>query len=474
MKKFIFKLSYPIVCLLVLLIFGLLYLPNIQKESTYSETENRLLAGAPDPVSSVRNGTLDSDIETYLLDRFPGRDRIIARAKSLKDVMSIATYEDYLLANNGSVDPLDSGSEEIDIEELLAELNKPTPTPEPIPTEAPVVTDVPEDLLPTPTPEPVLVENPPIEPKPAPNASDFKSTLQTYMMVGNSKSVFTASKKEKVLAFTAVINKYAALLPKDGKLMLTVVPQAAYANQFVRAKQRSEMVSESIALINAFGADNVYAFDAAAILGEAICRGEYVFFRTDMHWTPLGSYYLYREMIARAGSEPSDYETDYVHYTEAPFLGTYYRDNPSASLKQNADTLELLEPAFPHELRRIDGPDSYHVIPYLNQNARSNDRYTVYLGGPAGPWTYVECDNGCEENALVIMDSFGLGYFTFLTNHYKQVHYYDPRYFDKKKVGYSVSEMIARYNITDIYVVLGDLHSYDASFFTVDANKQLN
>ena len=158
---------------------------------------------------------------------------------------------------------------------------------------------------------------------------------------------------------------------------------------------------------------------------------------------------------------------------ETPFRGTYYRDDPSAYTDVTPDDLDILKPNVSLEWRRITGKDEYKLIDFINMKAKSNDRYTVYLSGPAGPWTYAECDNGKEENCLVLMDSFGLGYLPFLTANYKQVHYYDPRYFDKNVVGYSVAEMIEKYNIQDIYVVVGDLHSFDSSFLLSYANEQL-
>ena len=130
-------------------------------------------------------------------------------------------------------------------------------------------------------------------------------------------------------------------------------------------------------------------------------------------------------------------------------------------------------PDFPLEWRRIVSGDQYTLIDFLDYNARANDRYTVYLGGPAGPWTYAECENGETENCLVITDSFGLSFVPLLTTNYKQVHYYDARYFDYNKVGATVSEMMEKYNIQDIYVVVGDLHSFDSNFIVSMVNSQL-
>jgi hypothetical protein len=178
-------------------------------------------------------------------------------------------------------------------------------------------------------------------------------------------------------------------------------------------------------------------------------------------------------MAKRAGKEPCSYTASFDLTVEQPFRGTYYRDNPGAYGGVEPDRLDLLMPKFGLEWRRTTGVDQYKLIDFLNFNARKNDRYTVYLGGPAGPWTYAECDNGQTENCLLITDSFGLGYLPFLTANYAQVHYYDPRYYDEKTVGYTVAEMIEKYEIRDIYVVVGDLHSFDSGFLTTDANQQL-
>ncbi len=479
-----FQILFPSVFLLMLLLLAGYYLFLAPKEKSYSETENRYLSGVPDFKEALSGQNLDSECESYLLDRFPKRDAVITVANKLNAKLSIATFGDYMLVNDGAVDPLDAGADyevtqkalDALLKDLTAQASKapeePTETPvspsgEPAvsPSEAPEAEPSP---LPTVSPSAEPSENPPIVPKEPADPLDYAEKLSAYMLVDERKTSFGTYTRDSVLALTAMLDQYAEVLPEGGKLMATVVPQSTYANQFVNSNHNGTMKQDYIEVMNAFSRDNVYVFDAAEILTEPIKNDEYVYFRTDMHWTPLGSYYVYKEMVERAGLPAADYMTDYVHTTEEPFLGTYYRDNPTEYFENHADSLELLEPPFAHTLYRADGVDSFHEIPYLKQDAKKNDRYTVYLGGPAGPWTYVECDNGKEENALVLMDSFGLGYFTFLTQNYKQVHYYDPRYYDYDTVGYTVYEMIEKYNIRDIYVVIGDLHSFNSGFMFRD------
>jgi len=489
MKSFFIKCCMTL-WLVVLSALGIYYVLFAPAESAYSEEENRNLAGFPEfTVSSLLSGDFMENIESYLLDRFPKRNLVISATNKLESAVSLADYEEYALIAAGPEDALDSDEYLNDLDSLLADFNQtiavasptptltPTPTatpsPTPVATEAPLAPDAAPTNTPTPTESPTPAENPPIEQKTAVNAEDFPEKTGVYMETGGTKKTISTYSRYNVMAVTAVLNKYAALLPENGKLMFTVVPQSIYGNRFVNAADKQNFYADWDDVVNGFGSNNVYAFDTAEILTDSIKKDTYVYFRTDMHWNPYGSYLVYREMAARAGVIPCDYDNDFKHTMEEPFRGTYYRDNPSAYEAVAPDSLDLLMPKYPLEWRRITGKDTYKLIDFLDFNARKNDRYTVYLGGPAGPWTYAETDNDATENCLVLTDSFGLGYVPFLTMNYKQVHYYDPRYFNQDTVGYTVAEMIARYNIQDIYVVVGDLHSFDSSFILTYANEQL-
>lgn len=466
------------------LLFGIgaYYVYFAPQGEEYSENENRMLHAAPDMRVSFKKGTIDEDLEAYLLDRFPFREKALSGSRKIKDQLSTATYEQYLQAYGGTA--TDALSEEVsdeDIEALLAAEFDKKPTPRV--TNTPAVTPDPggevhpsgePGPVATVTPDPADLEDPPIEPKPQRDASEFPDRFRFSLMKnGTSRTDIRVSSKKSVLAVTAVLNKYADLLPEGGKLMFTVVPQSTYINSYVGIGGDNRLASEPDELINAMSRDNVYAFDTPEILSDAIISGEYVFFRTDMHWTPLGAYKVYCEMAKRAGKVPCDYEWDFTHTTESHFLGTMYRSNPSSYLESRADTLEILEPHVRNEVRRIVSRDTYKEIPFIDLNAKSSDRFTVYLGGPAGPWTIIENDNGETENCLILMDSFGLDFVPFLCMNYHQVHYYDPRYFNAKAVGGNISDMINKYDIRDIYVIVGDLHCFDHDFLITQANKQL-
>lgn len=453
----------------LLLCLGIYYVGFAPRESGFTETENRTLAGFPEiTADSVFSGQFGQEFETYLLDRFPIRDQTINAVNHLESLLSFASHDDYLLIAEDVEDPLDTSDIEDDLEQLLAELNQTQTLP---PTQPPAETEPAAETEPPAETEPS--ENPPIEPKPAATIADFPDQIGVYMDIGKGETALQIYSTTRAAAITAVLNKYASLLPENGKLMFTIGPASRLLYRFANAEEQISLYSTWDEVVNAISADNVYAFDAPEILSAHIQNGEYISFRTDNHWTPWGAYQLYREMAARAGKELADYEADFDITTEEDFRGTYYRDDPSAYWTVEPDTLERLMPKIPLEYRQLTGPDTYDVIDFIKLDAVSNDRYTVYLGGPGGPWRYVECDNGETENCLVVTDSFGLTVIPFLTQNYKQIHYYDARYFNKNITGGSVADMIAKYNIQDIYVIIADFHSFNSGFLISDANYHL-
>lgn len=378
------KKIYIVIWMTCLILLGVYYFAFAPKDSSYSEEENRNYAAFPMiSAETLFSGEFGEELEAYLVDRFPIRNGIISKVNEVQSLISLATHEEYLLVAEDVVDPLDQENFEDNIDELLSELTVDNDKEEwgnqdfvenGDSSEPEEISEVVED-----------VENPPIEAKPEISPDTFAATLNVVMQMNGETYYKGSYQKENVLSVTAVLNRYAELLPENGKLMFTVVPQSIVGNQFVNTKDKT-----------AFYADVI------------------------------------------------------------------------------ADELDIVRPDFDLEWRRITAKDEYKEIDFINMNAKSNDRYTVYLGGPAGPWTYAECENGEEENCLVLTDSFGLGYIPFLAQNYKQVHYYDPRYYNYEEVGYDVAEMIEMYHIQDIYVIVGDLHSFDSGFLLSYAKEQLS
>lgn len=444
MKKKLLPFILSLIWVALMVSLGIWFLFFTSGEEQYDEDENRMLAAAPAfTLQNIWNGNFSTDTENYLSDHSPARKKAIRFTNSLKSMVSAASYKDSLAVLDKTDEALSSDDlSQVDLDEMAGRIEE---AREPSGTH---------------------------RVKPPVNLEDYPEELYLTLNIDGYSSVYYIYDKVNVLAMTSVLNRIAALLPDDGELVYTMVPQSSVGNLYNEAGLKQGFVSDTEPMIDAVAASNVQAVSSAEILGAAMERGEYVYFRTDMHWSVPGTYLVYKEMVSRAGQEPAAWE-DFEISVEEPFLGTLYRDWPTPYMEEHPDRLDLLTPKFGVEWRRIDGADSWYPIDLLDYNAASNDRYTVYLGGPGGPWTYAQCNNGIDRKCLVICDSFGLAFVPMVMQNYGQVHYYDPRYYDYETVGYTVKEMIEKYQISDVYVVIGDLHSYDNDFMLYQASSQL-
>ena len=424
---------------------GIYFAVFTDKNESFDADENRMLAAAPElSAANIWSGNFSTDTENFLGDHSPVRKKAILLCNQMRDIASVASYEDSLAVMDKKDTALSSDDlSGINLEKMAKKLEEESKNTRGSKRE-----------------------------KPPASADDYPDALYVKLFINNDCIYYYQYNKTNVLALTSVLNRIAACLPEDGELVYTMVPQSYVGNTYNTAEVKQGFISETEPMVNALAASNVQAVSTAEILGAAMERGEYVYFRTDMHWSVPGTYLVYKEMVTLAGQKPAEWN-DFNINVEEPFLGTLYRDYPTQYMLDNPDRLDLLSPKFKLEWRRIDGKDSYHLIDFLDYNAKANDRYTVYLGGPAGPWTYAVCDNKKERNALVLCDSFGLAFVPMITANYGQVHYYDPRYYDYATVGYTAKEMIEKYKISDVYVVIGDLHSYDNDFLLSQASSQL-
>ena len=457
---------------LLLLLAAAVYELLLPAGPVFSERENRMLTERPAfSWKTFFDGSFADDLEKYLADRFPGRMGFIDFTRKLRQVGSLATWEDYARVAESDVADM---QDQPDVEELPMVTPRPTRTPAPTPTATPVPTPAPTPdpiatLTPTDTPEPTATPVPTPTPrptKPPANANDFPVELRVDIIDGTEKRRSFAYMRYKIKQQCSLFDAYASLLPEDGIFALTIVPNASRANVLLLVQDPKGMVSEVEPFIHAMTADNVAALSTADILSAPMLAGEYVYFRSDMHWTPYGAYLVVSRMLAEAGETLPPYDA-FPKTQEYPFLGTLYRDSLNKQMEANPDTLDILTPIHPVRVRRYTSPEKFDEVPFINDNASPRDRYTVYLGGPKGNWTVVERtdvpEDSFEKTCLVISDSYGLCAMPFFAQAYDRAILYDARYYERYVMG-AVSGLIESWGVQDIYMILGDVHFSEETF----------
>ena len=162
-------------------------------------------------------------------------------------------------------------------------------------------------------------------------------------------------------------------------------------------------------------------------------RTEYIYFRTDHHWTALGAYYGYRAFCEAKGITPHEL-TDYREEEFSGFLGTFYQNsNKNKQMGDNPDTVVAYHPVTTTArlvFTDMNGQETPWMIIYPVESWSADSKYNTFIGGDK-PYTIitnpeVEDDSAC----VVVKDSFGNAMVPYLVDHYHTVHVIDYRYWN--------------------------------------------
>ena len=158
-------------------------------------------------------------------------------------------------------------------------------------------------------------------------------------------------------------------------------------------------------------------------------RNEYIYFRTDHHWTALGAYYAYQQLCAAKGIEPEDlngYETKEFD----GFLGSFYNDTSDAKLKANPDVVTAY---LPHDesilhVTASDGTKYDWPVIYDVSNYGAGLKYSTFIASD-NPYTEIENKSLTDgSSCVVVKESFGNAFIPFLVDHYQTIYVIDYRY----------------------------------------------
>lgn len=180
-------------------------------------------------------------------------------------------------------------------------------------------------------------------------------------------------------------------------------------------------------------------------------KNDYIFYKTDHHWTINGAYIGYKKLCDSIGlnaTKKSEYKISTVN---EDFLGSLYSNAPSFG--QAADKIELFSnPLGEYQVFYADKNITTDSL-YNEDNLKTKDKYTVYLDGNHSliriKSNHVnEQYNENEGKLLVIKDSYAHSLLPLLADNYSEIVVVDLRYYHQ-----SVSELARESKITDILFI---------------------
>lgn len=448
-------------------ILAMAFIALVAPKPKVSQSENRVLELMPEfTFSRLMSGEYTEYFTNYYSDTFPFRDTLADVAKKLEALKGPKSDEDAAIYDGPNYDTNDA-DESNKVVKLNDAIKKETgdaynahnainnvlaASPEPAfvyklgekagentGTDTPGIPDDPDEPI----------ENPLED-----SEGSFKNQI---FVVGNTAFEIFGRNDTQGEKYAEIINMWRAALPDTVNVYNLVIPKnsafalpSKYADKDGDQKAGIEYIYSKLDE----GITPVRIFDA--LYNN---RDEYIFFRTDHHWTQRGAYYAYREFAKAAGFTPLE-ESDFEIKTFEGYLGTLYNSTKDSNLKNDPDYVE----AFYHK-------DYSFSMTYYNSALTKVERGYILRQKPtAAKYSYgvfIDGDNPLTiitnksiektgKKLVVVKESYGNCFVPFVAAHYDEVWVVDQRYYNNLvKAGKypKLAKLIEREGITDVLFI---------------------
>lgn len=230
----------------------------------------------------------------------------------------------------------------------------------------------------------------------------------------------------------------AMIVPYSYEVLSDKVPNGLH---FVDQVARTEEIYDR------FSKSGISTLDVYSALSQH--KDEYIYYRTDHHWTTTGAYYAYRQFCERRGLTPVEL-SDLTKHEVEDFYGTFF--SKSKAFNTVPDTIDYYD--FSTSQVTIDGEEVEGL--YNLDQFEKRDKYGVFLHGNNGLTIMKSGEQNRSQNKenpsriLVIKDSFGNSFVPFLLQNYDEVWAIDLRY-----LGEDLSTIMAENHFDDVLILYG-------------------
>ncbi len=156
---------------------------------------------------------------------------------------------------------------------------------------------------------------------------------------------------------------------------------------------------------------------------------EYVYYRTDHHWTSLGAFYAYQAAAKSLGYSAYGMNSFNIETVSRDFRGTLYSRTLDDNIKPDVMDYYFLangEPTVKMSCRNDRETKVYDSL-YVREFLEVKDKYSSYTGSNV-PVVTIETNVDNGKNLLMIKDSYAHSLVPFLSKHYSKITMVDMRY----------------------------------------------
>lgn len=402
---------------------------------TVSEEEKRTLTKFPKfSVSSFLDGSYFSEISLWYSDTYPMRDSLIMADQKVKSFYGVE-QENKIVGGNQSGDAIPTIVEE-DLEkessEETATETKQAEESEEEKEKASTKNDKKEKVRKVNPPDAKQIDQEFQKQVTAGLYIKDTAAYAIYYYVQKTADLYISTVNNVAKELEGKTNVYSVLIPNSSAILLSEEELNGMGGS-----DESQAIDYYYSRLN----DNVKTVSIFDTLKEH--KEEYIYFRTDHHWTQDGAYYAYREFCKEKGIEP--HGQDFFESKDyGDFLGSYYFELKSAGpktakkMKKDPDSIKAYIPKGTNRMKvwTRDGQEHDWALIQNAEEWKIGAKYDLFLGGD-NPLTIIENPEIKDgSSCLVMKESYGNVFLPFLVDHYEKVYAVDFRYSDINVLDY--------------------------------------
>lgn len=363
------------------------------KNATISETENRALAQLPEfSFPGLFSGKYIRDFESYFADHFLLRENLVVLSKDISKLKGIKRAEDVHLVEFGGQN--------------------------------------------------VGGENA--------GGNEGTSTNGNLLILNDTVMELYKFNEKTSKSYAEMINSLQNKFGSETKIYSMLVPLQIEFLTEEKYKNLSNSQEDAINFVKSNLSQSIISVNAYDKLKEHV--NEYVYFRTDHHWTGLGAYYGYTAFAESAKIEPLPLKK-YTAEEAKGFLGHLSTVNPTEAVTNNPDDVIYYIPPVEstlevHFYEKETGEKKSYVGKVINKSYADKDqKYGIFMGGDF-PLGIIKTDVLNNKKIMVIKDSYANAFIPFLLSHYSEIYVVDPRHYKE-----SIVSLVKENNIGEVLIL---------------------
>lgn len=159
-------------------------------------------------------------------------------------------------------------------------------------------------------------------------------------------------------------------------------------------------------------------------------KDEYIYYKTDHHWTTMGAYYAYTDFCSALKIKAKTLDDYDKNLVSTQFYGTYF--SKALFSREKGDDINVFTPKDKNDRYIVEYVEEKekNTSMYASEYLEKRDKYGMFLKGNH-PLVRITTTAKLEKKKkiLIFKDSYANSFVPFLTSHYTDITLVDPRYY---------------------------------------------